>query len=710
MIQNLSNKYKNYINKNINHKLNYDITYDLYNLLQEIQIYSIDRQHDNKNKLIKILVENIKSMAIYDKNKENQNIYDEEKYNNLISSSLCIDIMKQLYLENYILKEDLKLHIHIIQTVWSHLGNNYLFDYETTDWEKLINYMINLYYLDPPSDDKIFSTEKLRGLVRSIRYLEKFDIRYKLIAGDIELLEDSDILIHNELERNIKRIGGINTLRYLFKKELRYKYNKILDRYLINRQKITDDSYLDRMEIPYNYLINISGKFLDDVTYVLTEKGLYSIYSNIITISKHYLEILNLRYDSIYADYMIDYEDIPIYIKKNTIYENLCIPNQYNPKIVIDILDNLYRPFYDEIEIKSYSFSEYLEVCKELLLQGNYCVEFNIKDLFNKTKIKKSKLKKILLDISENSKNINCKFDKMLSEVNLFNKPLVKLKNNNYFLVSPHFCGYSFIKVIEEKLIKERYLNFNRRLGLLLEDYIKNKLEEKNFKYKTGHYSIDKQKTKGECDIVLETEETIAFVEVKKRSLPESFEVADDIGIFKSLAEGMIHAQIQGLRHKKYMEKNRFIRLYKEENYSSGSVTLEYNDRTIILISLCLFEYGYLTNTNISSVIMESLLISDYMSIDKSRQKELEKLKKQAEKLRQLVFVNEKENLDIYNFFYDTVFRTLQQFLYSLKFSNNLDELIDKLTFQRYLALDSFDFYEELLFINKLKYSNKINL
>ena len=58
---------------------------------------------------------------------------------------------------------------------------------------------------------------------------------------------------------------------------------------------------------------------------------------------------------------------------------------------------------------------------------------------------------------------------------------------------------------------------YPQKCGEILEVYIKKKLEEKNFKYQSGHYSIDTPETKGECDIVLETKNEIIFLEVKKR-------------------------------------------------------------------------------------------------------------------------------------------------------------------------------------------------
>lgn len=500
------------------------------------------------------------------------------------------------------------------------------------------------------------------------------------------------------LENKIGNLGGIRTLIALFSKELTTKYHHKLDRYLIHRNKSTMGETSNISRVPYNYLINICGKFLDSGLKVYTVKGMDYLYKEIIQLSSSYLTALDLQGYSVFEDMMVDYKNIPEYISNNIVFENIYIPTQYNPDFVLEVLDNLYRPAFEKANVKEYTFDEYLKVASVILKEYSYCSKITLKELISKTKIKRTVLTKILSHLSQHKENINNEFKQILTPSNLFDKPLVLLNKDVYFLISPHFCGYSFIKVMYSILKRERVPALNQKLGEILEVYVKKKLEGKNFKYKSGHYSIDNPKTKGECDIVLETQDKIIFLEVKKRGLPDSFELGDDIDTLKSLGEGMVHAQKQILKHRIFLQKNGFMELHEEQNILSPHTVLDLNNRRLISISLCLPEYGFLTNKPISSALLESLVFATYHAKDPEQEYKLAKLNKLSEQIVNLVSdLNEEDKKDVRSIFFDTVFRSLQQFLYSLKLSKNIDELIDYLTEEIHVVYGSLDFYTTLL-------------
>lgn len=77
---------------------------------------------------------------------------------------------------------------------------------------------------------------------------------------------------------------------------------------------------------------------------------------------------------------------------------------------------------------------------------------------------------------------------------------------------------------------------------------IKSSLDNKKYPYHCGNYRINKSQT-NECDLVIENNKQILFLEIKNRHLPETFEQGDDVSTLRCLAEGMIKAQIQCLKH-----------------------------------------------------------------------------------------------------------------------------------------------------------------
>lgn len=655
-IMDICSKYKESINSNLEDISNFNIEKEMPNLKEKYQMESMNSLYKYKDELKKIIIQRIKNIAVYNINKENispeedNEIRHKEQIEEIVSSALLSDIIKQLYLEKRLLKVELALHINIAETLGAHLGNGYYFDVKDTDWDKLFDYAIDLFYINPFSYS--IMTRDLNPLIRSTKHLEKMGTTYEIIGGKIVFSDESHLLVHSMLENNICNLGGIRTLIALFNRELMPKYNRKLDRYLIHRNKSTMGETSNIMRIPYNYLINICGKFLNIGLNVYTVKGMDYLYKEIIRLSSSYLTTLDLQGYSVFEDMMVDYKNIPEYISNNIVFENIYIPTQYNPDFVLEVLDNLYRPAFEEANVKEYTFDEYLKVASVILKECRCCSKITLKELISKTKIKRTVLTRILSQLSQYKENINNEFKQILTPSNLFDKPLVLLNKDVYFLISPHFCGYSFIKVMDSILKRERVLALNRRLGEILEVYIKKKLEEKNFKYQSGHYSIDTPETKGECDIVLETKDKIIFLEVKKRRLPDSFELGDDVDTLKSLGEGMVHAQKQILKHRVFIQKNGFMKLHEEQNILSPHTVLDWNNRRLISISLCLPEYGFLTNKPISSALLESLMFATYHAKDPKQEDKLSKLNKLSEQMVSIVpDLNEEDRKDVRSIF-----------------------------------------------------------
>lgn len=655
-----------------------------------------------KSKLKNIIEQKIKDIASCDINndsttKERQNdIILMEQDGNVLSSYIFRTMIKQLQLEKRLYKEELTIHIKILENMWYHLCNGYYYPNEESKWEELFAKGIDLYYVSFPLYNERVDSDTL-NLIKATKYLERLDIEYEIFGGEIILCEDSHIKIHLALENLIKGLGGIETLMRLFNREIQPKYKKDIDRYLIHRNKSLIGETKNFKRVPYNYLINICGKFLNNSLITLTYIGQENNYNKIINISSNYLAILQLQGHSVYEDMFVEYKKIPEYIYKNIIFENLYIPIQYKPNFVLNILKKLYKPLYDENKIKKFTFDDYYKVANVILNEYTSCSVIKFEELRVKLGVKRKILRTILNEIAGDKEQINKEYTQILTPTNLFAKPLVKIKEDIYFMVSPHFCGYSFCNVIYQMLRRIKFSNLNRRIGDLTENYVKNKLNEKNIPFKSGYYAINNQIEKGECDVVLETKKEIVFLEIKKRSLPEEFQLGDDVEVLRSLGDGMLNAQKQILRHRVYLQKHNFMKLYQEEKESSSCTELVWKGHRIVSISMCLPEYGFLTNKTISAQLLESLMFATYHATDPEKEKSLNKLNKLRDQIAELAEkLRPEDKKDARTIFFDTLFRSLQQFIYVLEISSNVEELVEYLTSEIYLADGSLDFYSSL--------------
>lgn len=678
----------------------------------ELGTIAMDGSFTINRKLKNLIEQKIKGLALCDSN--DVSITEERRHEislmdrngDILSSRTFRTMIRQLQLEKRLNKEELTIHIKILENMWSHIGNAYYYKNEKSKWEDLFENAIDLYYVSSPLRNERVDDDTY-NLIKAAKYLERFSIQYEIMAGEIILSDNSHVQIHSRLERLIKGLGGIETLRRLFNKELQPKYKIEMDRYLIHRNKSLMGETKNFKRIPYNYLMNICGKFLNSGFVILTDIGQEDVYNEIINISSNYLTILQLQGCSLYEDMFIEYKKLPEYIYKNIIFENLYIPIQYKPDFVLGILKKIYKPLYDETNCKKFTFDDYYKVANKVLNEYAYCSTIKFEELRVKLGIKRKILRDILGEIAEDKGKINNAYTQILTPTNLFDKPLVKLSEDTYFIISPHFCAYSFCRVIYQILKGAKVSNLDRKIGDLTEDYVKNKLNDKTFPFKSGHYSISNEKEKGECDVVLETEKEIIFLEIKKRSLPDTFELGDDVEVLRSLGDGMLNAQKQILRHRVYLQKSDLMKLYQEEKENSPYTVVELKGRRIVSISMCLPEYGFLTNKTISAQLLESLIFATYHATDASREESLNKLNKLRDRIVQLADkLKAEDKKDARTIFFDTLFRSLQQFMYVLDVSSNVEELVEYLTRDIYLIDGSLDFYSSLYFNTKMAKRN----
>ena len=159
----------------------------------------------------------------------------------------------------------------------------------------------------------------------------------------------------------------------------------------------------------------------------------------------------------------------------------------------------------------------------------------------------------------------------------------------------------------------------------------------------------------------------------------------------------MLNAQKQILRHRIYLQQNGSMKLFREQSEESPYTVVESKERQVVSVSLCFSEYGFLTNKIISAKLLESLSFATYQATDSSKKDSLDRLNKLTKKIVQLIpELNVVDKKNGHKVFFNTVFRSLQQFLYVLEVSSNVDELVEYLTREVYLIDGSLDFYSSL--------------
>lgn len=172
------------------------------------------------------------------------------------------------------------------------------------------------------------------------------------------------------------------------------------------------------------------------------------------------------------------------------------------------------------------------------------------------------------------------------SGANFSQLPLLRYTKRSYVLMNRSFCSGAFIEAIFSQ-IRLNYKNFDRDyLGKSLEDFTRSVLLKHGINSVRGEYWIGK--TRWECDIVVETNKTIIFIEIKKKPLTRRARAGSDVAIILDLAQSLLDAQKQAGNHEMQLRKEGYLDLIDGRN----TRRIELKDRSVERIALSLTDFG----------------------------------------------------------------------------------------------------------------------
>ena len=634
-------------------------------------------------------------LAVYNENEDPDNTINprfEVQNGNWFRMDLLRDVGKQFYLEYRLIDETLLIPAKIMNTFSAYIAAGLYYPLDETTAIKLFDCATDLYLCVGDAfgwEENNKDLDEICEAVLSFRLKSHED--YEITDGRIFLTPETHDRIHNDFETLIQRIGGqtfLSTMMRYLEDPKNLFYSCDLDRYRIHRNKSTSGK---GAPLPYGYLFQIALKHLGDAPKPLNT----NLHMKIINRSAMYLDLLQVYNSNPYADVMLGHEAIPEYVKDNIDFETLCIPQQYRPDFIELVIKHLYIPkAKDERVGPGFYLSKHLPVLVKETLSFPPCSIITVADLHNKTNIKRQIINEFLAHFSQGYQHVNSEFTSSLAPTTTGECPLIDLGDGRYYLLSSHFSGYGFCEkmysVLKVELVNKGIL-LDRVLGRDIELLVRKMLDTHSVEYKHGKYTVGN--TVEESDLVIETNDKILFIELKKRPLPDEFEQGKDVYVYGALGAGMLDAQVQAFKHRKNLEQQGKLTL--TDNESSYEVT--WDGRTINAISMCLPEYSFFTIKTLAQRLTESLLFASYEAFDPNESKKLNKLNRVASQFRTLVEeYADGRSLDVRQLLFHVSFKSLQQLWVALKLSSTKEELVDLLLSDHHMALASYDFYETM--------------
>ena len=607
------------------------------------------------------------------------------------------NILKQIIWEHIVFSNDLEPYFGILSFLWDiSRGIYYMLPLTCRyEWETILK-LIKEYYVyknwtseNQPYKYKIESRAIAIGTVLKY-FLDKYKIKINFEDGHISLAKECEIIIYKEIESIVKYIGGINIiscLLFINKK----KYNTNQHRFLFVRN-ISDNDNIGP-DLPIGYLINISLKYLKNNIEIQYEKIDESM-KKLFKLAKNYCALYDTQSYNQWEDLIIPHETLPRKLHELSLYDTLFTINQFNPYSIRNFLRFIFS--FHKLKFIGFDINCYIDFVSDIIEK---CA-----DIFQPCILKKKEFYKkynrllpstidMIFDTFSYDYykiNSNYKYPDEYMECNAMLKPFVNIGSGKYLLINSSICAMNAYEALASRL-RDTVKNLDDRIGEQFEAYVKYLFNQKGILFHSAKY----KNGSGQCDVIVETDEKIIFIEIKKKSLTRLAKSGNDVKIFFDLSKSLVESLIQLNRHE--------IILYNLKKLELEDYTLYLNERGVEKMTLVLHDYGVMQSNMICDQILKNLEIGGYEVYDLKYKQEFDgisdKFKKLNQQITQLNIWKNSTQQPHFNY----KFLSLSQLLIILDESSSNETFVKNLMKIKYVALYNHDFYYLYEYVNKLE-------
>ena len=554
------------------------------------------------------------------------------------------------------------------------------------------------------------------SVASSAKVLRNYGYELEVIDGKICIEESEQDKIARAIECDIKLISGLEIARRLFSGIKELYYDPEQERYHLVRRLQAFNNKNTQPEIPIGYLLNLCVKHLEKSP--ILSPNPQENWERMVELARSFTSVLDVQpYNSFQLDFKT-LDNLSEFLQEIAVYDSIFCLNQLRPSDVPRILRGLFSLInvddINKIQVQLGWIPEQAILVAEAIL--NIDVDKLSPIIFTKEQVKDqlpdldTTVIENILDIychSHNPANSEYKIptDFRDKKYNFFLKPLLKLDRGEYVLMHRSWCSPAFYEALVDTLKKINIPHdIHHKMGDYLERFVKEQLQTLKIKYNYGYYPVDSgkyqtSKKQGECDIIIESDDTIIFIEIKKKSLRNNAKGGCDATIFADLAGSLLDSQIQLGWHEIIIRSEGYLELTpnKEPN---NKYRLELNGRSIERVTLTLLDFGGFQDRNLLYQFLQLMLSTSSIDApDSANAKEVIDKSKINKTLP--IFLQQHEDLKSLNPrqeqfpFYDCWFLSLPQFLIlidDLSEKKSIKKLLDQ---TKYSSTASLNFYFE---------------
>lgn len=645
---------------------------------------------------------------------------------NTIHSSLKVEsnfranhlyrLRKHLILRYVVDNKELQPYFAILDTIINY-GNLSVSDTisafeDKAKWRDAIQAAKDLNILSPQN----ISNNELQNQIRwerqlaignSANFLREQGYRLQVEDGRISIEDSEQRRIVNSIEEDIKVLGGLVVAKRLFSDIQNLFYQKQQRYHLVRR-------FSSYPNIPVGYLLNLCVKHIDKYPFLPSSPE--TAWQHLLQTSTAFASVFDVEpYNHFELEFKTP-DTIVEFLQEITLYDNMFSLTQLRPSDVPKLLRGLFawigrNKLESMLGWEPNQAAMVAEKILELADNEHTPVVIKYRDLQQKLpELSKNTIGKILDIYSQRKFNINKNFNlptEIADKDFVFSfKPLIRSNPNEYILMNPSWCSPSFYEAVTSELrqkyeavvseLRQKYdKKIDDEIGYDIEEFVKSELTSRGLTYGYGKYKIDKKRfninrDKGQCDVVIETKDTIIFIEIKKKSLIRKSQVGSDIDIFVDLSDSLIAAQLQLGWHETIIRDKGYLEL--ETDLGKKEVRLK--GRAIERIALTLLDFGGLQDRTILFQILNLMLTSRFVVDGEKDNTKLSKVHNKLDELleqhEKLVALGKNQNDSPFD---NCWFLSLPQLLIILDDVNSNESFKNALWRTRHFSTKSLNFY-----------------
>lgn len=544
------------------------------------------------------------------------------------------------------------------------------------------------------NEDLFYTPNEDTAVIDSVLFLVKNGYTVGINGRSFILTNETERSIAIRINELAKEIGGRRIIQHLLK-EMRHRKWYKNGRYSIPNSANTNPQPDKKASLPFGYILNVSAKYLEITPQHVTQDNINYFFELITSfVSVYDVEIFNA-----YSLSFVEAKSLPKYITDTILREVFFSFKQLAPDDCLLYLDNLFS-WVDKNAFKEASgwgLDEYSKIAKVIVKPQPFdgiTLFFTEESVCKATKLDSSIVKKILNEITHKTFEVNSDYllPNDYKSLNLHKKPLIWQKGNKYLMLDPALAGIGLVTALMS-ILRDFDNKADSKIGDLIEEFVFNSFQSKNIEATLFSKKYKVKKQEFECDVVVENDEKIIFIESKKKTITAAALSGDPVYAIIDLSLSFFSSQKQILNHYLNLLKN------NEINFINGLSIRE--KEKIDGISISLFDWGMLQNRIISQSILRNFLGKKISAPDFEDQEKIIKCNqiiKEVTILRNKIIEISKDKDPIYDF----VFLSVPHILHMIRLSKDKEDFFNIFSMFKSCIISGQDVHESLNYLTTL--------